>query len=149
MPCRKNTNPRPNFAFVPVGLEAKQATWLKLHTGAARSHAAYWGGSAKRQRKGTTHIVASRKHQDSTSSADTEPAFSYNDDPAIRHGRSTLIPESFTYIQHDHLQHFPTVPSEILATSFPFVGGLATFRFFGEGFVKNFLTLSHEDYSSQ
>jgi hypothetical protein len=147
MPCRENTKRRPNFAFVSVGLEAKEVTWLKLHSGAIRSHAAYWGGSAKHQRKHATRIASPDTDQDSTSRSDTEPNFGYNVDRTDQ--MPIHLPDPFTYIQHDDMQHFPTVPSKVRETGLSFIGGLATFRFFGERFVRNFFTLDHEDCSSQ
>ena len=44
MPSSKKIRPPPSFSFVTTRLEADGVSWLKIHSGATRSHAAYWGG---------------------------------------------------------------------------------------------------------
>ncbi|KAL6815264.1 hypothetical protein GGI42DRAFT_338618 [Trichoderma sp. SZMC 28013] len=49
MPLRKHTKPPPRFTFVTPEFEGNQMRWLKTHSDATRSHAAYWSGPAKRR----------------------------------------------------------------------------------------------------
>ncbi|KAL7949265.1 hypothetical protein V8C42DRAFT_361842 [Trichoderma barbatum] len=49
MPLRKHTKPPPRFTFVTPEIEGNQMRWLKTHSDATRSHAAYWSGPAKRR----------------------------------------------------------------------------------------------------
>src|ERR1700712_4216697 len=107
MPCRKKPRPRPNFSFVTVVSNPASASWLKTHSSAARSHAAYWGGSAKHQRDGNTPIVSSNTDQDSSSSQDY--------DPTIQRQRSPPITHPLCSIQQENLQHLPAAHSVIRA----------------------------------
>jgi hypothetical protein len=91
MPSRKkNVKPPPKFSFVTLAFEAKDKRWLKIHSGAPRSHAAYWGGPAKYQRQGEQQIVVS------TNPVDTKA--------------TTSLPETASNSSHDlepdKLQHF-------------------------------------------
>jgi hypothetical protein len=148
MPCRKSTNGRSNFAFVTLGLELKNANWLKVHSGAVRAHAAYWGGSAKSQRGGARHIISHNPNEDSNLVRyDTEKSVDDCTDTAIRQRGSPPLSFPLYYIQSDRLQNLPTVPPEIRAAGFALGAYLATFKFCGDGFVKNFFTLGHENYS--
>ncbi|KAL7904940.1 hypothetical protein GGI35DRAFT_489480 [Trichoderma velutinum] len=49
MPLRKHTKPPPRFTFVTPEFEGNKMRWLKTHSDATRSHAAYWSGPAKRR----------------------------------------------------------------------------------------------------
>jgi hypothetical protein len=147
MPCRKKTKIRPNYSFVTVGYEPKEASWRKIHSGAARSHAAYWGGSAKQQRDNNARIITADTDMDSTSHLYSSPSLEYIDDLAIQYQGSPTNFNPLCYNQYDDLQHLLTVPSEIQATGFPSTAGLATLTFCGEDFVRNFFTTDHEDYS--
>jgi hypothetical protein len=147
MPCRKKLKPRPNYAFVTVGFEAKEPSWFLKHSGAARSHAAYWGGSAKNRRKGNRYIASPDANQDSGSYHDSNPAFGSFSDSTIRQRMSLSISHSLCYNQYDNLQHLPRVPPEFQAIGFHSAANFEIFKFCGEDFVRNFFMLDHEDYS--
>ncbi len=168
MPSRKHIKPPPNFSFVTLESGAEETSWLKVHSSVARSHAAYWGGPHKHKRQTVEETIGLRCNTTapayvtcnaSSSHDDTETAFGQS--IAKRVPRRTLISpktakattsapkagfESPRYIEPDHLRHLPSMPSEIRATGSPFAAGLRTLKFFGEGFVKRFISSDHEDY---
>jgi hypothetical protein len=49
MPRRQIKEPLPKYSFVTVEPKGNDVSWLKVYSGSMRSHAAYWGGSAKFQ----------------------------------------------------------------------------------------------------
>jgi hypothetical protein len=49
MPRRKNKEPVPKYSFITVDPERTNVSWLKVHSGSVRRHAAYWGGPGKFQ----------------------------------------------------------------------------------------------------
>jgi len=57
MPSRKHIKPPPTFSFVTLEFEAKETRWLKIHSGAVRSHSAYWGGPARHRRQAKKHTA--------------------------------------------------------------------------------------------
>ncbi|KAL7917986.1 hypothetical protein ACQKWADRAFT_324188 [Trichoderma austrokoningii] len=61
MPLRKHTRTPPRFTFVTPEFEGNEIRWLKTHSDAARSHAAYWGGPAKRQRQANKESEAKKE----------------------------------------------------------------------------------------
>ncbi|KAL6690903.1 hypothetical protein J3F84DRAFT_403938 [Trichoderma pleuroticola] len=68
MPLRKHTKPPPRFTFVTPEFEGNQMRWLKTHSDATRSHAAYWSGPAKRRWQASKE---SNKKEDSASARGT------------------------------------------------------------------------------
>jgi hypothetical protein len=49
MPRRRDREPPPKYSFVIVEPKGNDVSWLKVHSGSVRSHAAYWGGPGKVQ----------------------------------------------------------------------------------------------------
>jgi hypothetical protein len=169
MPSRKTIRPPPNFSFVPLELEGKETSWLKVHSGAARSHAAYWGGSARHQRQEKCQAAeqqdnavapASDTDRNASPANDTKPIFRYFVAPTVR--RRNLSKSKTTkdtirsmqagsaplyHIEPNNLQYLPSVPPEIKVTGLRFASGLTTFEFCGTAFVKRFVMIDHEDYS--
>ncbi|KAL5092955.1 hypothetical protein Trisim1_000681 [Trichoderma cf. simile WF8] len=68
MPLRKHTKPPPRFTFVTPEFEGNQMRWLKTHSDATRSHAAYWSGPAKRRWQSGKESI---KKEDSASARGT------------------------------------------------------------------------------
>lgn len=62
MPLRKHAKAPPRFTFVTPEFEGNEIRWLKTHSDAARSHAAYWGGPAKRQWQTGTESEAKKEN---------------------------------------------------------------------------------------
>jgi hypothetical protein len=163
MPSRK-IGPLPNFSFVISEFETKEVSWLKLHSNAARSHAAYWGG-AKRQRRGQKESVVQQGNT-TTFVAHAEINYSSREDSVsdcVHYSAATIRtrrsgkPKSVKSITTHHgsphqlepesLQYQPSLPSEIRATDSPFASSLPTFAFCGETFVRQFFMFDHEDHS--
>ena len=146
-------------------------SWLKIHSGAARSHAAYWGGPEKVHHEGKKHLAAqqdttttttstSDTDRDTSSRDDCKPTFGCFYAPTVLRRRSTkpnnvkaiiLPPQKRTrsprHLEIDNTEHLPSLPYEIRATGSPSASTLSTFEFFGEGFVRQFVMFDHEDYS--
>jgi hypothetical protein len=51
MPRRRNEAPPPKYSFITVESKGSDVSWLKVHSGSVRRHAAYWGGPSKSQRE--------------------------------------------------------------------------------------------------
>ena len=133
MPSRKKTRHPPKFSFVATEFDANVPNRLKKHSGAARSHAAYWGGAVKRQHQGykqiaeKEHTIAtpvSNRDKDSTSRYITTPDSSCVAAPSVRRQRSPKLQNGkvislplgtgsalLCHIKTDNLQHLPAVPS--------------------------------------
>ncbi|KAI9739983.1 MAG: hypothetical protein M1818_005039 [Claussenomyces sp. TS43310] len=171
MPSRKKRKSSPpNFSFVTEVFEAKENTWLKMYSGSARRHAAYWGGSARYQREGKRQFteqqdnantsVSDADEKDTSSRHNARPALGFFPTPTVRrrvpskptNAKAAALPHKtgFGYlhnIEPEHLPRLPSVPFDFRATASPFAAGLVTFDFCGEGFVKQFVMFDHEDYS--
>jgi hypothetical protein len=62
MPRRKNTEALPKYSFVAVESNGNDVSWIKLHSGSARRHAAYWGGPSKFQGEDEKNRI--KQHED-------------------------------------------------------------------------------------
>src|ERR1700761_2911777 len=127
---RKDIAHHPKFTFVSLEFEAKGKSWIKIHSGAPRSHAAYWGGPAKHQRQDEKQITGS-----------TNPKVT----------KTALLSITATHTPHDlgvgHLQIVSSIPLEISPIAGRPSTDLPMFKFCGESFVKRFLLSEHEDNS--
>jgi hypothetical protein len=90
IPARSMPSP-PSFSFVTTPLRPVGVSLLKLHSGAARSHAAYWGdhgkdfGSKDQSNEQQDIVIASDSGDggDGTTSDDREPASDFPDSLTI------------------------------------------------------------------
>lgn len=172
MPSRKHIKPLPNFSFVPLEFNGQETNWRKIHSGTVRSHAAYWGGSARDQRPGkkqspkhlraapaptSVHILG----EDAKPMCDEEDQDSgcyhiplsgkrltlsrlRNSNPASL--PCTTRPETLRHFEPNHLRYLlPLYPHTEMATP-SFAACLSTFEFCGDGFVKQFM-LDNADHS--
>jgi hypothetical protein len=167
MPSGKVVKPPPTFSFINLGHEATETSWLKIHSGAARRHAAYWSGSGKHRRQSKTRMTGQQisygtslcnidkdisSFQETTDAADETVApfarrrgFKKRKDArAITSLVETRL-ESPRYVEYDNLRYFPAVPSGISAIASSFVAGKSIFKFCGESFVTRYFTADHED----
>jgi hypothetical protein len=169
MPSRRRTKPLPSFSFVTLECKAKEISWFKVHSRAARSHAAYWGGSAKNHRPGQKQIP---RQQDSTTAfvSDSDKELNSRDEsklavgccaaPAVRLRGSTgpknakpvRFPlkaglQSLRHIEPDHLQFLPPMPSRVSMMAVTNTSNTRVFDFCGKGFVNQFIMFDHIDYS--
>lgn len=62
MPRRGNREPLPKYSFITVEPKENDVSWLKVHSGSLRRHAAYWGGPAKFQGEDERNSVG--RHDD-------------------------------------------------------------------------------------
>ena len=158
MPSRKLLKPLPRFSFVAPEYEVKGTGWLKKHSDAARRHAAYWGGPARNRRQGNRHIGEGQDDiincvsntEDGPRTPDGEwfaISTSQSQGPSRPKNIQVLGYVAPFHIETDNWQYFPFVPSGIRATGSPFSSGLATFKFYGAEFVKQFVMYDHDDYS--
>ena len=166
MPCRKNIKPPSKFSFVSVDCEGNDRSWLKLHSGATRSHAAYWGGSGKHQpqskrqdagehRESSTSVPSTNKcsltHNGEPSESDTLPP-RYVRRIKKKQSKAVFSPtkarsQSPRHFRPNDLSHLPSLPSWITAANPQFSSCLSMFEFCGDNFVRRFVMLDHEDYS--
>lgn len=165
MPPRKHVKPLPRFSFVTPEFDAKEMNWFKKHSGAARSHAAYWGGSALHRRRCNKQIV---EEPDNTASH-----FSIVDNISGSRGNTKSNPAGFTastvrrrgsskkenvtaislstrsetrgHIGLHNPQYLSSVPSDIRAAGALFAAGLSASEFCAEGFVSQFVMCNHKD----
>jgi hypothetical protein len=47
MPRSRNREPLPKYSFVTVEPNKSDVSWIKVHSGSVRRHAASWGGPGK------------------------------------------------------------------------------------------------------
>ena len=161
--------PPPSFAFVTLKLEGQAVSWLKVHSGAVRSHAAYWGGPMRRKRQEKKRNAADqRAGPNVVAVADEAPGPAKDVKPVLgcfsapnvegggcpkRKNALTVCPclkadcKSPRHIELDSLQYLPPAASEIAAASSRFLPAISIFKFLGDGFVNQFLRCEHEDYS--
>lgn len=155
----KNTKPRPKFSFVNLDFEAGGVSWLKKHSGSTRSHAAYWGGPVRGQRH-QSHGDQSAPDLDRSHGPAQEPEPVYgcfdSRSPRRRQFRDAkaigfplamkLIPAPRPF-EPDYLRYLPPLPFEIGGTESSAAVRSSLFEFFGENFIKRFITFSHDDSS--
>lgn len=164
---RKNIKPPPSLSFVTLDFGAHGVNWLKVHSGAVRRHAAYWGGPERHQRRGegergqrgrTAYVSGTDKDLDLHN--DAKPTFDGSPAPSVRRRGSTKeadVRASTISLDSSHeppchnefgdLQHLPSLPFEIRSTGSSFEADLSTFEFVGEDFVKQFLMVDEKEYS--
>ena len=153
MPSRKHIKPPPTFSFVTLEFEAKETRWLKIHSGAVRSHSAYWGGPARHRRQAKKHTAEQQGDTNTTTHVDGKSAFGRGSTKRKDVKAITVTPiraagsGSPRYIEPDNLHYLPSGASDIRALGPSFAAGLSTFKFCGERFVKQFVMLDHADYS--
>jgi hypothetical protein len=166
MPSRKHVRPPPRFCFVTPEFETKETSWFKKHSDARRSHAAYWGGSARQQYQGAKQTLGGRE-ENATSNANIDKDASACESeldvgrfaaPVKQYRRSTgpasiqalpqrIRSEFLWHIESTNLPYLPSVPSEPRGTGSPSAASFLTFEFYGESFVKQFVMFAHDDYS--
>ena len=157
MPSRRKTKPPPQFSFVTLDFDGTAVSWLNIHSGAVRRHAAYWGGPVKHQEKNDV-ARPQRTYTSIISSTDTTSYLQNSDESApgcvVDSKDAKSISSRFNAgrkfqrcVEPDVLQHLPPVSSEIKAAAAASGLGLSTLKFLGEEFAKRFLLFDHEDYS--
>jgi len=156
MPSRKKIQSQSQFSFVSSDFAPEDTSWLRTFSGAARSHAAYWGGSAKYQRQCKTQTAGRQgltniRITDKDSSLPNEAFGCFSAAPIERqisvkphNATDTSLP---SYLKPDYMQYLPPLPAEVRALGSAFAPGFSIFEFCGESFVKHFVMLDHEDYS--
>jgi hypothetical protein len=135
MPSRKkDVKAPPKFSFVPLAFGAEDKSWLKIHSGAARSHAAYWGGPAKSQRHRQVH--GDNKEAEPANLKASKATTSLSETACFPHGLESLprIPAS-------------SIPLEIDIWASQFPAALLVSKFCGEEFVRRFVLGGLEDDS--
>jgi hypothetical protein len=163
MPLRKHTKPPPRFTFVTPEFEGNEMRWLKTHSDAARSHAAYWGGPAKHQWQ-TNKENKSRKESINipVTNADKRPSpnganlqFRCSAARNIQRHGSTKLANMKTlssggqcvmprYIEPNYSKYLPSLPTEIKAIGSS-SASLTTFKFYSEDFMRQFVMVNNED----
>lgn len=137
MPSRRNVKSPPKFSLVTLEFTGNETSWLKLHSRASRSHAAYWGGPVKHQRRGKKQI--SEQQENITSSVSNVDGRSV----ALKHQAAVAPLRQLTL---DCLQQFPTLPPEIRAIVSHSAACSSLLEFCGAAFTKQFVMCGHEDY---
>jgi hypothetical protein len=168
MPSRRKAKPHSGFIFIHQVLHPRVDKSLKLHSRAARSHAAYWGGPAGSKRAGKHqigeeqgNIVPIARHSTTSSNVDdegnpdpTEPADTLarrKEIVKIEDFNTPIAPQnnasrSLQHLQPNSLQYLPSLPQELRSVAAAFSAGLPIFDFYGQAFIKQFIMLDHEDY---
>lgn len=151
MPSRRHSKPLPKFSFLAPKHDLKGTARLEKRSNTARRHAAYWGGPARHQHR---DAIQNRVEEGNIASR----ALIVNYGP--RHFDAELLKTrclkprdtqatkcaSPYDIQPDHLQFLPSVPPEIRLMDAPLSAALATFKYYGTEFIKQFIMYDHEDY---
>ena len=139
---RKNVKPPPSLSFVTLDFGAQGVNWLKIHSGAARRHAAYWGGPERHQY---------RREEDRGQQANITH-ISYADEVVGVIAKAPTLDRVARHEPPSHnesgsLQRLPPLPFEIRSTGSRLEVDPSTFEFLGEGFVKQFLMVDEKEYS--
>ena len=164
MPCRSNSKPLSKFAFVTVDSKVEGVSWIKTHSSAARSHAAYWSGPHRHQGQ-----LPGRHTQTSTTTVTGDPESTpYNNTrltldlvaPQVERRSSdssqndkvvTLPPGTrFEPPHHGKFHRLCRLLSETPSqTEVPnsFAPDLPLSKFWGGPFIKQFLMSDHEDHA--
>lgn len=161
----------PSYSFVTSNFDVEGVVnWIKIHSGAPRSHAAYWGASKKKHRQATKKKIAGQKNTISTCRSDADrgalsrdgskPSFGCFYAPTVLQGQSNestyveaiKVPpqarsQSPRHSETDNAELPPLMPPKIRATVPPSAATLSMFEFFGEGFFKQLVMVDREDYS--
>lgn len=163
MPLRKHTKPPPRFTFVTPEFEGNEIRWLKTHSDAARSHAAYWGGPAKRQWHVNTESEAKKENT---------PVHDTITDKRCRRRNANLQFYCFAaqtiqrrgstkqkntkatsskveyvmprYMEPNYSRSLPSVMVEMRRPGASSVG-LTAFRFYSEDFIRRFVMVDNKD----
>ena len=155
----KSNKPRPRFSFVNLEFEAGDVSWFRRHAGPTRSHAAYWGGPLGAQRhQSDAEICAPNAVRDHAPPHEAGPVYGCFPTRSSRpwQARATatiasphfmISPPSPRHFEPDPLRYLPSLPFEIFGTETSAAVCSSLFEFFGETFVKRFLTSNHEDSS--
>ncbi|KAI1614707.1 hypothetical protein EDD37DRAFT_410916 [Exophiala viscosa] len=155
----KGNKPRPRFSFVNLEFEAGEVSWVKRHAGPTRSHAAYWGGPVGAQRHqhnaDTPALNAVRYHAPPQEAGPVYGCFPTRSSrrwqaiatKTIEYPPLMLSTPTPRQFEPDPLLYLPSLPFEISGTITSAAVCSSLFEFFGETFVKRFLTSYHEDAS--
>lgn len=140
--------------------------WLKTHSDATRSHAAYWSGPAKRQWQASKESKERKIKKENANVLETDADERSNPHSAKtefhssaarsiqRHGSTKMmnmkaLPPKGGYaiprqIDLTYSRHLPTLPSETKAMS-SFQVDMTSLKFYGEDFVRRFVMVDNED----
>lgn len=159
---RKKAKPPPSLSFVTPYVGPHGVTWLKVHSGAARSHAAYWGGPERNHYPDKEQIeqqrnpnCASHTDNDFGINGSAKSASSPFPDPTVRRCRSTKAANAKVTTPpsnggeeppHQECASELPLPFEIRSSGSSFEADLSTFEFLGERFVKEFLMVDSKEY---
>lgn len=163
MPLRKHTTAPPRFTFVTPEFEGSEIRWLKTHSDAARSHAAYWGGPAKRQWQA---------NKESDAKKENTPVYDTITDKRSRRRNANLQFYCFaaqtiqrrgvtkpkntkavsSKIDYDMLRYIEPNYSRCLPSLIAGERGLGTssvgltaFKFYSEDFIRRFVMVDNQD----
>ncbi|KAF2672740.1 hypothetical protein BT63DRAFT_135270 [Microthyrium microscopicum] len=153
MPSRKKKiKPPPNFSFVTIEYKQNQTSWRQVYSGAARSQAAYWGGTGKHEERtkrddgvqqGAVKPKPSNEHESCFPDIGEQHIRRKNTRSIIvRHNAGAQIPR---HMEPDNLQYLPSITTRARSPGSTFATDLTTFEFCGEGFMKRFVLLDHPD----
>ncbi|KAL6886844.1 hypothetical protein GGI43DRAFT_275340 [Trichoderma evansii] len=163
MPLRKHTKPPPRFTFVTPEFEGNEIRWLKTHSDAARSHAAYWGGPAKRQWQVNEESEAKKEdapvHDTITGKRSRRrnanlQFYCFAAQTIQRHGATKLkntkamsskaeydMPR---YTEPNYARCLPSLIAERRGSGASSVG-LTAFKFYSEDFIRRFVMVDNKD----
>lgn len=163
MPLRKHTKPPPRFAFVTPEFEGNEIRWLKTHSDAARSHAAYWGGPAKRQWQANKESEAENENTPVHGTVtDERPRrrkenlqfYCFAVQTIQRRGATKLNNtkamsskseyDMSRYIEPNYLRYHPSVLAEMRGSGASSVS-LTASKFYSEDFIRRFVMVDHKD----
>ena len=165
MPSRKRKHIKcpSSLSFITLDSRAPGVNWLKVHSGAARSHAAYWGGPNRRACRGEKQI----KNQNSTfqgysdinypdlenvsasspsSNIDTRKSFELVNSKASTASRDATD-GFFRYSNSDSLHYLSQSPLETRSRESCSEAYLSIFKFLGKTFVRQVLKVEDKEHS--
>lgn len=164
MPLRKHTKPPPRFTFVTPEFEGNEIRWLKTHSDAARSHAAYWGGPAKRQWQANKENEAEKEDNTPVHDTVTDKVprrrnenlqfYCFAVQTIQRRGATKLNNtkamsskseyDMSRYIKPNYLRYLPSVMAEMRGSGASSVS-LTASKFYSEDFIRRFVMVDHKD----
>lgn len=158
MPLRKHTKAPPRFTFVTPEFEGNEIRWLKTHSDAARSHAAYWGGPAKRQRQTGKESEANKEstpvHNTITNKRSHRRRanlqfYCFASDTIQRHEaprpkNTKAMSSTAGYDIPNYPRCLPSLIPEGRGSN-AFSTDLTAFRFYNEDFIRRFVMVDNQD----
>ncbi|KAL7933081.1 hypothetical protein V8C35DRAFT_327860 [Trichoderma chlorosporum] len=163
MPLRKHTKPPPRFTFVTPEFEGSQMRWLKTHSDATRSHAAYWSGPARRRWQASKESNRKEKNVSVEATRADEHTYLHTDKVEFRHSSAevlqcydsttlvdiTNLPSAGHYsiprqVEPPNSQCPPTLTPHSKAIR-SFSVDLTVLKFYDEDFMRKFVMVEDED----